>query len=231
MNHPTQMKDGRRFLSVPDVLLTPESEVAYVYTVHHRFRRSFAASGSLFPEGTLVVLDGDRGLDMGVVERVVSREVYDKLTVEEKGERWLPPRLELTFPSFVYREATEDEARLYNGLLREVEKQTLLYLRQMASRQVYGTARFGSCQVQNMQFIECEMQADGQKLYVYYRTSQPVRFLELVAHLNQIFRCRIWMHDMQNTDFTSLMFLPNPYSSSIKEGVTVDAGTVSPPSE
>lgn len=166
-------------------------EAVYVYAVQHRCRRSCAASPYCFAPGTLVVMDGDMGVEMGVISAVVRREEYGTLSTAELTSRGLPSQLHDAFDVKIYRAATSEEEHLYNGPLRLLERRTLQYLRSLSEN-----TSLEACRLEFMQFIGCELQADGQKVYVYYKALQPVRFLQLVTHLNHIFHCRIWMHEV-----------------------------------
>lgn len=52
----------------------------YLYVLRHHHRRSFAVSDNLFSTNTLVVVDGDRGVEMGVIDAVYSQSVLCKMT-------------------------------------------------------------------------------------------------------------------------------------------------------
>ncbi|CCW59630.1 unnamed protein product [Phytomonas sp. EM1] len=171
--------------------MVPNAESSYIYVLQHHHRRSACTSDRFFPVGTLVAVDGDMGAESGVVQLVVGKAEFDELTAQERRVRGLPARLHTAQQFLLYRASTDEEKVVYTTLLAELNQSTLWFL--SALRHHHS---FEACRIDLMSFTGCEFQADGQKLYVYYESSEPIRFLELATYLHHIFHCRIWIEEM-----------------------------------
>lgn len=195
----------------------PVAEQLYICVLKHRHRLSHAVATQLFLKNAVVVLDGDMGVEMGTIRACVARDEYLSLSTEDRRARKLPLRFDLCLHTLVHRLATRSEERFYNTEIVKLEGKALQYLRQLSSQLSLTTAmnstsaalqpqqqqpncppavRFESCRVEKMTFTACEFQADSGKLYVYYSSAVPVRFLELATHLHHIFKCRVWISDV-----------------------------------
>ncbi|CCW67389.1 unnamed protein product, partial [Phytomonas sp. Hart1] len=130
------------------------------------------------------------GAESGEVHAVVERADFDAWTGEERRARGLPVRLQIAQQCLLYRVSTMTEKELYTTLLTEMNQATLEFLRELRHHH-----SFEACRIESMHFTGCEFQADGQKLYVYYESSESVRFLELATYLHHIFHCRIWIQE------------------------------------
>lgn len=183
---------GRYSSSRRCLVLLREPDVRYVYCLSHRVRQSSAVSEFAFAEGAMVVVDGDMGVEVATVELCMTRAAYAELTEAERAARHLPLKLEAALPCSVHREVSNLERAVYDTALTRLTNATLAFLRRLAQH----TTSFQTCRVDLMEFVDCEFQADGQKLYVYYCSREPVRFLELATFLNHIFHCRIWMKEV-----------------------------------
>ncbi|KPA80471.1 hypothetical protein ABB37_04693 [Leptomonas pyrrhocoris] len=166
-----------------------EEEVTHVYVLRHRYRSSCAVAACRYDCGTEVVVDGDMGVDTGVVVLVMTKAEYDGLSPLERRLADLSPELSQALTESIHRPLTAEERHLRNEAQRPLEDATLDFVRYLATQ----PHLFHSCRIECMNFVAVEFQADGQKLYVYYQTSSAVRFLELATYLNHIFHCRIWM--------------------------------------
>ncbi|KAI5684967.1 PSP1 Cterminal conserved region containing protein [Leishmania braziliensis] len=172
-----------------------ESEMKYVCLLQHRFRRSTAVAAEHYAPGTMVVVDGDMGIDTGVVKLSMTRNEYEAMTDAQRRAAHLVVHLEFALASSIHRAAHADEVLVHNNTQAPLEESTLDFLQYLTTQ----PHLFQSCRVEWMRFVDVEFQADGQKLYVHYTCDTPVRFIELATFLNHIFHCRIWMK-MLRTD-------------------------------
>ncbi|KAG5490440.1 hypothetical protein JKF63_00560 [Porcisia hertigi] len=173
----------------PRFTVLSESEMKYVCLLHHRFRKSTAVAAEHYAPGTVVVVDGDMGVDTGVVQLCVTRDEYSAMTDIQRRAAHLVAHLEFSLACSIHRAASADEVLMLGDTKLPLEEATLDFLQSLRTQ----PHLFQSCRVECMRFVDAEFQADGQKLYVYYTCSTPVRFLELATYLNHIFHCRIWM--------------------------------------
>ncbi|KAK7200037.1 PSP1 C-terminal conserved region containing protein [Novymonas esmeraldas] len=179
----TDAADGVRYT------VLDKADMKYVCVLQHRFRRSTAVAAENFPVGAMVVVDGDMGVDTGVVELIVPREEYEAMSEAARRAAHLAAHLDFPLASSIHRVAREEEMAMHNNTQRPLEEATLDFLQHITTQ----PHLFQSCRVEWMHFVDVEFQADGQKLYVHYTCDAPVRFLELATFLNHIFHCRIWM--------------------------------------
>ncbi|KPI83072.1 hypothetical protein ABL78_7906 [Leptomonas seymouri] len=166
-----------------------EAEVTHVYVLRHRHRSSCAVASHRYDYGTEVVVDGDMGVETGVVLLVMTKAEYYQLSPLERRLTNLAPELQQALAASIHRPITAEERQLKDEVQRPLENATLDFVRFLATQ----PQLFHCCRIECMNFLEVEFQADGQKLYVYYQTTAAVRFLELATYLNHIFHCRIWM--------------------------------------
>ena len=172
---------------VPSMLTT--AEVTHVFLLRHRYRTSCAVAACYYECGTEVVVDGDMGVDTGVVVQVMTKAEYLKMSLQERRLAGFTTQLEEAVTSSIHRVIRADEAATMAAVQRPLEDATLAFVRFLATQ----PHLFCSCRIDCMNFVDVEFQADGQKLYVFYQTSSVVRFLELATFLNHVFHCRIWM--------------------------------------
>ncbi|KAG5473496.1 hypothetical protein LSCM4_03565 [Leishmania orientalis] len=175
--------------SGPRFTVLDESDMKYVCLLQHGFRKSTAVAATHYVTGTMVVLDGDMGIDTGVVELCLTREEYESMTDMQRRAAHLVVHLEFPLASSIHRAARADEILMHGNTQLPLEEATLEFLRYLTTQ----PHLFQSCRVEWMHFVDAEFQADGQKLYVHYTCDSPVRFLELATFLNHIFHCRVWM--------------------------------------
>ncbi|KAF5219688.1 hypothetical protein ECC02_007326 [Trypanosoma cruzi] len=171
-------------------------DVHYVYLVGHRCRRTVCAASVLHEVGEMVVLEGDMGIEMGSVQLVLPVEEFEQMETAELARRGFPTEHDVVTAALILRNATEEETQHYNHTLRQLSKDLLKFLK-------YGLnpARFFSCEVQHMFFLDCEFQADCKKIYIYYRARTRVLFRELAQYLYCFYRCRIWLHEVGKCEF------------------------------
>jgi hypothetical protein len=177
----------------------------YIAFLRHRGREGIAASRSLFNPGVLVVVDGDQGLDIAEIIECAPIDEHSATLLARTplpgcsgNSRW--PRtdktlfhgeLRQTACAFIHRTCTYDEVDLLFTSIRECELDILLYVRSLTNDM------FEHCAVEDMTFLECEIQADFKKIYLYYSKRRPhIRHKELSETLHRHLRCRIWLHEV-----------------------------------
>lgn len=169
-------------------------EVRYVYLVGHRCRRTLCAAPALHDVGTMVVLEGDMGIEMGTVRAVLPLAEFDRLDAAELAQHGFPTDHDVMTAALILRTATAEETEHYTQTLGHLAKDLLNFLQHHLN-----PSNFLDCHVENMEFLDCEFQADGKKIYVYYRARKRVLFRELAQYLHSFYRCRIWLHEVGKT--------------------------------
>lgn len=115
--------------------------------------------------GRYVIVEGDRGEDLG------------KIVVVDETEK-TDGRLH------VKRVATKEESHRWETTLRNEELRALEYAQQQALRLFT---------VEQLKIEDATFQYDKQKLTLWYHVPDRVYFVPLLKSLNQAYRCRIWM--------------------------------------
>ncbi|CBZ23916.1 conserved hypothetical protein [Leishmania mexicana MHOM/GT/2001/U1103] len=197
-----RLMNRRRGLEVesgngPRFTVLDESEMKFVCLLQHRFRKSTAVASEHYAPGTMVVVDGDMGVDTGIVTLSMTRDEYEVMTDVQRRAAHLVVHLEFSLAASIHRAALADEILMHGNTQLPLEDATLEFLRYLTTQ----PHLFQSCRVEWMHFMDVEFQADGQKLYVHYTCDTPVRFLELATFLNHIFHCRIWMKVVKEEDW------------------------------
>lgn len=124
-------------------------------------------------KGQYVVVQGDRGMDIGVVVRINTDS--SKSYVERTG------------PSgTVLRHATQREVDYWATDLKADEATALEHCRQRVVRQQLP-----------MEVRHAEYQFDKKKLTFYYESKVRVEFVGLLKELYREFGCRIWMEKVR----------------------------------
>jgi len=156
---------------------TSGATLAYEVEISFRCRRADYRSAVYLPAGTAAIVEGDRGVDLGVVSRISDRHVM----LKEDMLR-------------VVREASATEIAAWEHVIAVRERQCLAMLQRIPERVVQTPVR-------SMTFLDCEFQYDLRKLYVYFSACGNVEFIHLARYLNRVYRCRIWMHQVERTPF------------------------------
>ncbi|CCW70117.1 unnamed protein product [Phytomonas sp. Hart1] len=155
--------------------MSPGSGICNVM-VQFKCHQSIYSSHILLEKGLYVVVQGDRGIDIGVVIGVNQEE--SKMFVEHTRP----------VESFL-RYATQREVDYWATDLKEAEASAM----ELCQKQVnfHGI---------NMLITQCEYQYDKKKLTFYYEASQRVYFVQLLKELYKKFGCRIWMEKVSPRD-------------------------------
>lgn len=165
-------------VSVPAVQEEPEfegSDGETVCTALVQFKCHHAEFSSPFElrKGQYVVVQGDRGIDVGVVIRINTDDA--KQYVERTGP---------TAP--VLRYATQREVDYWASDLKADEATALEYCRQRVIKHRLA-----------MDVRHAEYQFDKKKLTFYYEAKARVDFVTLNKELFREFSCRIWMEKVR----------------------------------
>ncbi|KAG8346780.1 hypothetical protein TRVL_02403 [Trypanosoma vivax] len=124
-------------------------------------------------KGQYVVVQGDRGIDVGVVIRV-NTDAY-KTYVERSGPT-----------GTILRHATQREVDYWAIDLKEDEAAAVAYCQQRVQRHKY-----------DMEIRHAEYQFDKKKLTFYYTAKSRIDFVQLLKELYREFGCRIWMEKVR----------------------------------
>lgn len=120
-------------------------------------------------KGQYVVVQGDRGIDIGVVIRVNSDAT--KTYVERTGP-----------VASVLRHATQAEVNYWATELKDDETTAVEYCQAQVRRHGF-----------EMAIVHAEYQFDKKKLTFYYEARQRIDFVQMLKELYREFGCRIWM--------------------------------------
>lgn len=125
-------------------------------------------------KGQYVVVQGDRGIDIGVVIRINS--AAQKTYVERTGP-----------VGSVLRHATQREVDYWATDLKDAEA--------MAAAFCQAKARTHGLQ---MEIAYAEYQFDKKKLTFYYEARTRIDFVQLLKELYREYGCRIWMEKVRS---------------------------------
>nr|CCC93946.1 conserved hypothetical protein [Trypanosoma congolense IL3000] len=131
------------------------------------------SSSFLVAKGQYVVVEGDRGIDVGVVIRVNTESC--KTYVERSGPT-----------GNILRYATQQEVDYWAIDLKEEEAVAVTYCQRRVNRH-----RF------DMEIRHAEYQFDKKKLTFYYTAKARIDFVQLLKELYREFGCRIWMEKVR----------------------------------
>jgi hypothetical protein len=169
-------KPAAAVASVPAPLAVPSTFSVEVSGHHGRLQT--VVSHVVLEEGTHVVFEGDRGLDMGIVMsmQLSSSKVPTGTSVP-----------------MVVRSATEDEVREWTVDLPE-----------QAAEAAQECAAVVQSMRLKMAIRGASYQLDKQKLTFFYETAEHrVDFRKLLIELFNRYRCRIWMEKYNNGNSSS----------------------------
>jgi len=170
-------------------------DVVYRYRVSHKRRSTVAWSPVEYPLGSVLVVDGDQGYDIG--------EVID-------AKQFICRKLSDVPDAKAYRPATQEELNFCLDATKTIENKTLEYLKELAVLANNGKLRNDpihstyETEISVMNVIDCELQADHQKLYVYFTAARQITFCHITRSLFRLFQCRVWLQQTNlNTSFVS----------------------------
>ncbi|ORD93765.1 YOM2 [Enterospora canceri] len=158
-------------------------------------------SSTDYGRNVMVVVEADRGEDVGLVVDVLSEgekenlpnstqsyaqlflsEYFDRLNYRHASTRaFFATNYQHAEPKRILRPATSSEVeRLHER--RQQERMALEYLNHI--KDVYSV---------DMEITKCEYQSDSKRITFYYRSTKRIDFRELVKELFKHFKIRIWM--------------------------------------
>jgi len=136
--------------------------------------------------GTRVVVEGDRGVDLGCIIAVERSPTADPaaavahISEEKEKGRKQPKALQLVLRSATCGEIADDEC------LEADEVEATAYA-QAQARRLLGS---------KLAIKAATFQFDRQKLTLHYTAAERVYFVPLLKSLNQRYHCRIWMEQL-----------------------------------
>eukprot|EP00759_Apiculatamorpha_spiralis_P031330 PhF_6_TR33000/c0_g1_i1/m.48624 len=125
--------------------------------------------GRVLQVGDYVLVEGDRGQDIGYVTKVFFNDTRHS------------SRQAASYASNVVRRASEEDKEKLKSM-REEEALAASLCRQRVSEYQL-----------KMKIEDVEFQFDGGKITVYYSSKGPVDFRQLQRQLFRDFRCRVWL--------------------------------------
>ncbi|CAD2213340.1 PSP1 C-terminal conserved region containing protein, putative [Angomonas deanei] len=131
------------------------------------------SSSIMIDKGQYIVVQGDRGIDIGVVIRMNTE--HGKTYVERTGPT-----------GSVLRHATQREVDYWATELKEAEAAAVAYCQMLINRNSL-----------DMQVVHAEYQFDKKKLTFYYESRSRIDFVNLLKELYREFGCRIWMEKVR----------------------------------
>jgi len=165
--------ESRREVSQDTTPPAPEGPVICHILVQFKCHQGEYSSTTDLLKGQYIVVQGDRGIDIGVVNRVNTGE--NKSYVERTGP-----------VGSIIRHATAHEVDYWATELKNDETAALEFCRQRVIRNHLP-----------MEVRHAEYQFDKNKLTFYYEAKTRVDFVTLLKELYRQFACRIWMEKVR----------------------------------
>lgn len=167
---------------INQIVVRNEDEPKFIYGVQFKVLTRFyiAAPGSDISIGNYVIVEGDRGLDLGIVISYYSKKEFRKIGGYRQKKF-----------QFIQRLAYFSE---YQQLMQKFyDEQSALSLIQ--SIVLVNFSDLG------IKIVNCEFQFDRQKLVVYYKSNyKRIDFRSMVTAVWYYFRTRIWMERDETMD-------------------------------
>lgn len=188
--------DSTSFYESPINQVLSEHQPKYIYGVQFKVRTSFyiTAPGNDISIGNYVIVDGDRGLDMGFVVSCYSKREFRKIGRYHQKK----------FQS-IHRLAYFSE---YQSLMQKcIDEQTAFGLIQSLVFQNFAEMK--------IKIVNVEYQFDREKLIVYYKSDyERIDFRSIVTAIWFYFRARIWMERYETMDDVLVIGAPILSSAS-----------------
>jgi len=153
----------------------------YLVTVRFRCREGEFRSAARVVPGTPVLVEGDRGVDYGVVSRISDDRVVPRHATS-------PPR--------VLRAARESEMAM-ETLRHDLERNCLDYLRGLTPEELEAHGVDGEA-LAGCTFQAVEFQYDLMKLCIFYNAARSMRFSPLAQLIFRQYKCRVWIHRLRS---------------------------------
>lgn len=170
---PRMMEEGEMVdVPRPKVVIEAQDKTSAIAINFRNHTANYRTSRLRLCAGEYVVVDGDRGCDLGQVLHVVNIEA-SSMTDSTSGS--------------VQRIASKDEVEKFHAMEAE-ELKALEFARVQATRHLNNKLT-----VEHVSF-----QFDRQKLTLWYKAAERVYFVPLLKALNQEYKCRIWMERIED---------------------------------
>ncbi|KEG06285.1 hypothetical protein DQ04_14831020 [Trypanosoma grayi] len=164
------------FVDKEDAPPTPTMPPVCNALVQFKCHQKEFSSPIVVAKGQYVVVQGDRGIDIGVVIRVNTETC--KAYVERSGPT-----------GSILRHATQREVDYWATDLKEDEAVAVSFCQQRVYRHGF-----------DMEIRHAEYQFDKKKLTFYYSAKSRIDFVQLLKELYREFGCRIWMEKVRLQD-------------------------------
>ncbi|RNF19076.1 putative cell cycle sequence binding phosphoprotein (RBP33) [Trypanosoma conorhini] len=162
----------------------------FIVLVEFKCQRMKRCESNIFiAPGQYAIVQGDRGLDCGVVNQCSEWSAEKGCFVREAsldGTVVNVARMKSDL-SRVLRVASEEEVERLFGEISRKENLALKTCREIVTR-----LRL------EMDVVDCEYQFDQQKISFYYESSCSIDFRQLNSELYRIFGVRIWLQNVNN---------------------------------
>ncbi|KAL0097429.1 PSP1 C-terminal conserved region-domain-containing protein [Phycomyces blakesleeanus] len=174
------------------VLLQNFKDSSSLYRVEFKAGRTemcYVMEGPQSPKvGDLVIVEADRGRDLGTViaDSLTPDEVLATLSETTEDDKFLHPKD--VHVKRLYRIATPNEINTLS--LKEQDEAKALAVCQTKLKQKNMA----------MEVVNAEYQWDRRKLTFYFVAEQRIDFRELVRELFKIYKTRIWMCAVKTTE-------------------------------
>lgn len=149
------------------------------FKVKHRSEFFYTLSDEEFKVDDMVVVEADRGYDLGMIVSIVE-------TKEQRKKKKLVSN-EVTIKR-IFRHANPSELVTFE--LKKQDEQKALVICQAKIKQ----------KGLNMEVVDAEYQWDRRKLTFYFKSNERIDFRELVRELFKIYKTRIWMCASSSND-------------------------------
>ena len=178
---------GPRISARGAVMENEPSECVLTLVEFKRARlKKFVALEFIQP-GQYVIVEGDRGLDCGLVVLCCFKH-HDGTVTNVSALQDYKTNEVLRFKTEigrVQRVATKDDVDLLHGEIASIERQALQTCREVSARMNLP-----------MEIIDCEYQFDKKKVSFYFEAPVSVDFRELNTELFRLFGVRIWLENV-----------------------------------
>ncbi|KAH9577950.1 PSP1 [Trypanosoma melophagium] len=164
------------FLEREDAPPTPTKPPVCNALVQFKCHQKEFSSPFVATKGQYVVVQGDRGIDIGVVIRVNTENC--QTYVERSGPT-----------GSILRHATQREVDYWATDLKEDEALAVSFCQQRVQHHGF-----------DMEIRHAEYQFDKKKLTFYYTAKARIDFVQLLKELYREFGCRIWMEKVRMQD-------------------------------
>lgn len=164
---------------------------------------SVGAANNVFNVGDLVIVEGDRGKDLGkIMSEITPQELVELQIRQHPALDFVHMTNREIHPRIVYRRAHVDEIK-HLMIKCEDEERGLKFIR---SRVVAHNL--------DMHVIDAEYQFDRRKLTFYFISNERVDFRNLIQELFKIYKTRIWLCSVNGRNRPTSDSVGTPFDKS-----------------